>query len=77
MFKSNGLLSKRLSHRALLLCALASSALAPAHAQQIPVDSSVSISKSSRGVAVVNIATPTRKGCRTTFSSNSTCPGLV
>lgn len=62
MFKSNGLLSKRLSHRALLLCALASSALAPAHAQQIPVDSSVSISKSSRGVAVVNIATPNAQG---------------
>lgn len=62
MLKYNSISSKRIPLRALLMCALAGSTLAPAYAQQVPLNPSVTVAKSARNVSVVNIATPNAQG---------------
>ncbi len=52
----------RFSVRALALCTLASSAFMPAHAQQVPTGTNVSVVNSPKGAAVVNITTPNSQG---------------
>lgn len=69
----------RLSLKALALGALASSALTPAYAQQKPVTPGVNVITASKGVPVVNIATPNAQGVSyNTFSQfDVSAKGLI